>query len=105
MEMRMVYITCSNLDEAKRIGRKIVEERLCACVNIIEGIHSFYWWKGNLEQDRECAIIAKTKKGLMDELIKRVKELHSYECPCIVSIPLKEGNPDFFNWIEQETKG
>ena len=101
----MVYVTCSSVDEANKIGKQIVKERLCACVNIIEGMHSFYWWKGKLEEARECILIAKTKDVLVNEVIKRIKELHSYECPCIVTLTIAEGSPDFLDWIRQETKG
>lgn len=101
---RIVYVTCCSIDEADKIGKQIVKERLCAGVNIIEGMHSFYWWKGKLEEARECVLIAKTKDVLVDKVIKRIKELHSYECPCIIALSIEEGNPDFLDWIKKETK-
>jgi len=100
----MVYITCASIQEAQRIGKEIVERRLAACVNIIEKISSFYWWEGKLQEDKEAVIIAKTKSSLVHELIKKVKDIHSYECPCIVTLPVLEGNTDFLKWIIKETK-
>jgi len=103
-DIRMVYITCANLEEAKNIGKKIVEERLAACANIIDNIYSFYWWEGKLQDDKETIIIAKTKNSLVHDLIEKVKSMHSYECPCIVTLPILEGNIDFLEWVVKETK-
>lgn len=104
MEIRIVYITCSSMQEAQRIGKEIVKERLAACVNIIDKIHSFYWWEGGLQEDSEAIVIAKTKSSLVHELVKKVKSIHSYECPCIITLPVLEGNTDFLEWILRETK-
>ncbi len=104
MDIRVVYITCANIEEAKKIGREIVEKRFAACANIIDKIESFYWWEGKLQEDKEALIIAKTKSSLVNELIKKVKDIHSYECPCIVTLPVLEGNTDFLEWIIEETK-
>jgi len=104
MEIRMVYITCANIEEARRIGRDIVEKRLAACVNIIDKINSFYWWEEKIQEDMEVVIIAKTKRSLIQALIEEVKSRHSYECPCIVTLPVLEGNTDFLEWIIKETK-
>ncbi|RLB12820.1 MAG: divalent-cation tolerance protein CutA [Deltaproteobacteria bacterium] len=104
MDIRVVYITCANIEEAKKIGREIVEKRFAACANIIDKIESFYWWEGKLQEDKEALIIAKTRSSLVNELIKKVKDIHSYECPCIVTLPVLEGNTDFLEWIIEETK-
>ncbi len=104
MDIRVVYITCANIEEAKKIGREIVEKRFAACANIIDKIDSFYWWEGKLQEDKEALIIAKTRSSLVNELIKKVKDIHSYECPCIVTLPVLEGNTDFLEWIIEETK-
>jgi len=104
MEYRLVYITVSSADEARKVGKEIVSRRLAACVNILGPIQSMYWWKGNLQEDNEMVVIAKTTAALVPRLIERVKAIHSYEVPCIVALPLTEGNPDFLNWIAQETE-
>jgi len=104
MEYRLVYITTSSADEARKVGKEIVSQRLAACVNILGPIQSMYWWKGNLQEDNEMVVIAKTTAALLPRLIERVKAVHSYEIPCIVALPLTEGNPDFLDWIAQETE-
>ena len=104
MNLNLVYITAEDTDEARAIGRALVESRLVACVNIIDGVNSMYWWEGAIQDDHEAVLIAKTREALVPELIEKVKELHSYECPCIVSMPIESGNVDFLRWIEDETK-
>ncbi len=104
MDYRLVYITTSSADEARKVAREIVGGRLAACVNILGPIESMYWWKGNLQEDKEVALVAKTTAALVPRLVERVKAVHSYEVPCVVALPLSEGNPDFLRWIEQETE-
>jgi periplasmic divalent cation tolerance protein len=103
MEFRLLYIICANRDEAEKIAEALVESRLAACANILGEIGSVYWWQGQLTRDREVALIAKTRADLVDAAIARVKELHSYQVPCVVALPLLEGNPDYFAWLEAET--
>jgi periplasmic divalent cation tolerance protein len=104
MRTNLVYITAANMDEAKSIGRELVSSRLAACVNIIDGINSIYRWAGEIQEDREVTIISKTKESLVPELIEKVKSMHSYECPCIVSLPILDGNKPFLDWIVEETR-
>ena len=103
MQYYSIYVTAGDEDEAKKIGKILVEEKLAACVNI-HPIRSIYRWEGNIEEEDEAAMFVKTKAGLADEVIKRVKELHSYEVPCIVSLPIAKGYPDYLKWIEESTK-
>lgn len=100
----MVYITTNSMEEAEIIGRNLVSKKLAACVNIINNMMSIYQWEGKIEKGEEVIMIAKTKKVLVNELIENVKTLHSYECPCIVAIPIIDGNDDFLKWIRNETK-
>ncbi len=104
MKTNIIYITAGSMDEARVIGRELVSTRLAACVNIIDGITSLYWWEGEIQEDREVTIIAKTKESLVPELIERVKSIHSYDCPCIVSLPIEDGNKPFLDWIKEETR-
>jgi len=99
----LVYITCGDEEEARRIGGTLVKERLAACGNVIGAMKSIYWWQGVVQEDGEAVLIAKTKSELLDRLCLRVKKLHSYEVPCIVALPIIGGNPDFMQWIEDET--
>ena len=87
----------------RSIGRKLVEERLCACANVVGGIISFYWWDGAVQEDAEAVLIAKTRKDLVAVVTERIKELHGYDCPCVVALPITAGNPDFLQWIDRET--
>jgi periplasmic divalent cation tolerance protein len=103
-EFVFVYITAKDKDEARKIGKAIVEKRLTACVNILDGMNSMYWWNGKIEDDNEAVIIAKTKGSLLNELITEVKSVHSYSCPCIVALPVLNGNKDFLDWITNQTK-
>jgi periplasmic divalent cation tolerance protein len=105
MTYNLVYMTAANLEEARTIARALVESRLAACVNIIDNMNSVYRWEGEIHEDREVVIIAKTLNERVPELIRKVKSLHSYDCPCIAVIPIVGGNPDFLKWIEQETLG
>ncbi|OGB88599.1 dihydroorotate dehydrogenase [candidate division WOR-1 bacterium RIFCSPLOWO2_02_FULL_46_20] len=102
--LNFVYITTKDKAEARKIGRVLVESRLAACVNIIDKMESIYWWQGKIEQGNEAVLIAKTKEMLMPKLIAKVKALHSYECPCIVALPVSNGNKQFLEWIENETQ-
>ena len=101
---KLIYITIGSEEEAQKLGKSLVEEKLVACVNMFP-IRSIYRWKGELQEERELAIIAKTKDELVDRAIKRIKELHPYEVPCIVSIPIEKGNEEFLRWIAESTGG
>jgi periplasmic divalent cation tolerance protein len=103
VEFVFIYVTAPSAAEAKSIGRTLVEERLAACVNILEGMTSLYWWEGRIDEAHEAVLIAKTRAPLCDAVIDRVKELHSYSCPCVVALPLAAGNPAFLEWIASET--
>jgi periplasmic divalent cation tolerance protein len=105
MELRLVYVTTSDREEARRIGRALVEARLAACVNILEGMNSLYWWEGALQEQTETVLIAKTRAELVEALSERVKSLHSDACPCVVALPIAGGNPAFLDWIVAETGG
>ncbi len=99
----LVYMTAATKEEAQRIGSALVEERLAACANVIDGMISIYRWEGKVQNDREAVLIAKTRAGLVDALTSRVKELHSYEIPCVVALPITGGNAGFLDWIGSET--
>jgi periplasmic divalent cation tolerance protein len=98
-----VYITCADNDEAKKIAQALVEERLAACANIMAGHESIYHWQGKIETAREVVVILKTREDLFDALKARVLELHSYDCPCIVAMPIEKGHQAFLEWVEEET--
>ncbi len=101
-QYRLVYMTAGSRDDAVAIADVLVEERLAACVNVIGAMTSVYRWEGAVRHDEEVVLIAKTTVRCLEALTGRVKELHSYECPCIVALPLEGGNPTFFEWISRQ---
>ena len=103
MEARLIYMTAGSLDEAKALGRALVEERLAACINVLPGMTSIYRWEGTERIDEEVVVIAKTRADLVDAVTARVKEIHSYSCPSVVALPIDGGNPDFLQWIVDQT--
>jgi periplasmic divalent cation tolerance protein len=105
MEYRSLYITIGNREEARAIAAALLQERLVACTNMIDGVESQYWWEGKIAADREVLLIAKTRADLVDAAIARVKALHSYKVPCIVALPILAGNPAYLDWITTETRG
>ena len=98
-----VYMTAGSVEEAKSIGQILVGQNLAACVNLLENMTSIYKWEEKLEESQEVIMIAKTRKSLMPKLIEKVNSIHSYDCPCILELPVQGGNSDFLSWIESQT--
>lgn len=103
MPVMFVYATAGDPAEASRIGRAVVEERLAACANIIGGMRSVYRWEGAVQEAAEAVLILKTTDDRLGALIARVKDLHSYDCPCIEALPVVAGNQGFLDWVANET--
>lgn len=99
----IVYVTAGDRKKAETLGRRMVEERLAACANIFP-IHSIYRWNGNVEEGDEVGIIFKTRDTLVDAFAKRIKKLHGYELPCIVSWKIDRGSKEYLDWIGESTK-
>jgi len=100
----IIYITAGDLAEARKIGRVLVEERLAACANLFP-ITSIFRWKGNIDEASEFGIIVKTRTERVEEIEKRVKEIHSYEVPCVVSFTIDDGSPEYLKWINDSVSG
>ena len=100
----LVSMTTSSLEEAEKIAEALVQERLAACVNIVPAITSIYRWQGEVHRDSEVLLIAKSRPELFDPLAARVKELHSYEVPEIIALPIVAGNAAYLSWIEESVK-
>jgi periplasmic divalent cation tolerance protein len=96
----VVLVTCSSVEEGRKIARALVERRLAACVNVVTGIESVYRWKGAVEEASECLLLAKTTRGRFDPLQSAVRELHSYELPEVVALPIVDGVEAYLSWIE-----
>lgn len=103
MNPRLIYVTAPDAAEAERLARLAVESRLAACANIFPGVRSLYWWRGKVERADEVALVLKTTEARTPALIEALTRAHSYECPCVVALPIEAGNPDFLRWIGEET--
>jgi len=90
-------------DKAEELSQKIVENKLAACVNIVEKVKSVYYWKGVLKKDTESMLFAKTTTKKVERLIKFIREVHTYELPEVVAVTITEGNPDYLDWLDRET--
>lgn len=99
----VIYSTIGNIIDARRIAQTLVEEQLVACVNIIPDIESTYRWKGKIESDEECVLIAKTVDKNVNKTIARIQSLHPYELPDIIVIPIIGGLKDYLDYISNET--
>lgn len=104
MDYMVVFITASSEDEAVKIAKTLVEEKLAGCVNIIRNVRSIYFWQGKVEDDQEVLMIVKTRSDLFEELEKRVKSLHSYTVPEIIGIKIKKGSENYLSWLDEVTK-
>ena len=98
-----VYTTYPSLVEAERIGKALLERRLAACVNILPGMISHYWWQGAIERGEEVVMIVKTRASLAEGVRAAVKEMHSYTTPAILVLPIEGGEPGYIDWLIQET--
>ena len=103
MKVYFIYVTFGSLKEAKRLGGKLVKNKLAACTNIIPVIYSTYVWKNKTMMDKECSMIVKTSKSKVKKAIKFIVKEHSYECPAVSSFPIKLAHSDFQKWINEQT--
>jgi periplasmic divalent cation tolerance protein len=101
----IVYTTYPSVVEAEEAGRALVEQRLCACVNILPGMVSHYWWNGTLERGEEVVMIIKTRASLADRVSAAVKARHSYTTPAILVIPTESVEQTYLAWLLAETAG
>ena len=98
-----VFVTCGSEEEALKIARALVEERIAACANLVSPIRSIYRWEGKVCDEKEWLLILKTQRGKYQKLEERVKALHSYSVPEIIALPITEGSPSYLRWIEEMT--
>jgi periplasmic divalent cation tolerance protein len=100
-----VYTTYPSVVEAEAAGRTLVERRLCACVNILPGMVSLYWWQGKIDRGDEVVMIIKTRASLAEAVRAAVRQMHSYTTPAILVLPIENVDPDYHAWIVKETQG
>lgn len=103
MDYILVYVTVDNKEEARKIGLELLNKRLVACVNILDSVTSLFRWQNELEEAAEVILLAKTRQELFSEVKTTVEALHSYDIPCIVALPIKDGHTPYLNWIKAET--
>jgi len=102
---RVVMITCATLEESRKIARAVVEKRLAACVNIVtHAVESFYMWEGKLENGSEYLLVVKTSDDQLEELKQTVLEMHSYDTPEFVALPIVAGSDEYLNWVGDSVK-
>ncbi|HET8920356.1 MAG TPA: divalent-cation tolerance protein CutA [Xanthobacteraceae bacterium] len=99
-----VYTTHPSVVEAERIGRELLERRQCACVNILPGMVSLYWWQGAVERGEEAVMIIKTRAALVEPVRATVRQLHSYTTPAILVLPIESVDADYRQWLLTETQ-
>ena len=102
-EFLVALVTCESADRGAKIARGLLDKHLAACVNILPGAKSLYWWEGKIEESAECVLIIKTRESLLGELTAEVKRLHSYTVPEVVAFRIEGGNPDYLRWLADET--
>ncbi|MEM0493074.1 MAG: divalent-cation tolerance protein CutA [Candidatus Thermoplasmatota archaeon] len=99
----IIYSTFDSFEDAERVARILTSEKLVACVNIIPGCKSIYRWQGRIEESKECVLIGKTVEKKVDKTVRRIKELHNYETPDIIVIPITAGLKEYISYVEDET--
>ncbi len=98
----VVLSTCASAEEAERLARRVIDDRLAACVNVLSPVRSFYRWKGEIEDSAEWLLIIKTTRDKFDALRAALESAHTYEVPEVIAIPIVEGSPNYLSWIERE---
>jgi periplasmic divalent cation tolerance protein len=103
MDYIAVFITAPDEEEAAKIAKALVDEKLAACANIIKGVRSIYRWEDKVEDEAEVFMVVKTRRALFGSLAARVKQLHSYSVPEVIALPVVEGSADYLDWIGDST--
>ena len=104
MDHYLVYVTATSKSEAITLGQSAVESRNAACANVLGESTSIFRWEGEIQTNSETILILKTTSDKLASLIDKLKKIHSYECPCVLAINIKKGNPDFLDWITHEVQ-
>ena len=100
MTYMIVFTTVPSKKEAVKIVRALLEEKLIACANIMDSISSFFWWKGKIEEEKEVLVLMKSHENLFKRLLTRVAELHSYDVPEVLAVPIVNGSPSYMDWMK-----
>ena len=104
MKETITFVTCKDRAQARNMARTLIREKLAACVNLVPGVTSIYVWKGKLEEAAEVLLLVKSRAALSKRLAARVRALHSYSVPEVITIPIASGNPAYLRWIRESTR-
>lgn len=96
----IVFMTVGSKEEAKNIVRELLEAKLIACGNIIDNVSSMFWWKNKIDEEQEVLVIMKTHEQFFKRLSERVSELHSYDVPEVLAVPVVDGLPSYLDWLK-----
>jgi periplasmic divalent cation tolerance protein len=99
----LVLTNCGTADEARRIARALVDARLAACVNILPAVQSIYHWQGAVEEAAEWTVLIKSRRPLFEKLRQKLRQIHSYQVPEVIAVPIVDGDADYLEWIDRET--
>jgi len=99
----VIFATAMNMEEANKIAKKLVDDKLVACVNMVENVSSVFRWEGKVDEAKEVLMILKSRKDLFEKIAETIKSLHSYSVPEIIALPIIDGNQDYLNWIKEST--
>ena len=96
----VILTTAANEEEAHSIAELLLNQRTAACINVVPGVDSLFWWQGKLDSAKESILVIKTRASLVPEIVEIVKKVHSYEIPEIIALPITSGNADYLEWID-----
>ena len=99
----IVLVTAKDSEEAEKIAKGLLNKKLVACVNVLEGVRSLFWWEGKVDEASEALLVIKSQKKHFKAIVQEVKALHSYSVPEVIALPIESGNPDYLEWIKEST--
>jgi len=105
MSYLIVFMTAANMEEAVNIVRTLLEEKLIACANIVDNVSSLFWWQGKIEEENEVLAIMKSSQKLFKKLSERVAELHCYDVPEVLALPIVDGSQSYLDWLKVNLEG
>lgn len=100
----VVFVTAKDISEARKIASGLLEAKLIACANLVPQVQSLFWWQGKIDEANEVLLVLKTQSAKVEEIIQKVKLLHSYDVPEIIALPIDAGNGDYLKWVDESVK-
>jgi len=98
----VVFSTCQTEEEARKLARHLVEKRLAACVNLVPGVRSVYWWKDQIEEGAEFLLVIKSRRDLLPRLTAELSKVHSYQVPEVIALAVVDGSRRYLEWMDRE---